>query len=60
MLHEDGMDDSKWEIETKVGMQFNRFITYPTRMFHSRYPNHIDAEKKEDGRLVWACFYDLA
>ena len=59
MLTEDGMDESKWEMESKIGMQFNRFITYPTRMFHSRHPNHIPAETKEDGRLVWCCFYDL-
>lgn len=59
MLTDDGMDESKWEMESKIGMQFNRFITYPTRMFHSRHPNHIPAETKEEGRLVWCCFYDL-
>ena len=56
----DGKDDSMWELTTKVGMEFNRFITYPTWLFHSRYPNHIEAPDVASGRLVWCCFYDLA
>lgn len=42
-----------------VGMKFNRFVTYPTNMFHSRYPFEAFGETAETGRLIWVCFYDL-
>lgn len=40
-------------------MQFNRFITYPTCFFHSRFPFEAFGTGPEDGRLIWICFYDL-
>lgn len=49
-----------WEQVGFVGMKFNRFITYPTSMFHSRYPFEGYGSGPADGRLVWVCFYDFA
>lgn len=60
MLAIDGQDETKWDRESCVEAKFNRFVTYPARCFHSRYPNQCDAPTKEEGRLVLACFYDRA
>jgi len=40
-------------------MQWNRFITYPTSFFHSRWPWEGFGTGPKDGRLIWACFYDI-
>jgi hypothetical protein len=48
-----------WEQIGFVTMQFNRFITYPTCLFHSRYPHEGFGSGPADGRLIWICFYDL-
>lgn len=48
-----------WKMERFVGMQFNRFVTYPTSLFHSRYPFEAFGHGPSDGRLIWICFYDL-
>jgi Family of unknown function (DUF6445) len=47
-----------WEQIGLVPMQFNRFITYPTCLFHSRYPFEAFGSGPKDGRLIWICFYD--
>lgn len=47
-----------WEQVEFVPMQFNRFITYPTSYFHSRYPFEGFGSGAGDGRLIWVCFYD--
>jgi hypothetical protein len=39
-------------------MRFNRFLTYPTCFFHSRYPFEAFGNAPENGRLVWVCFFD--
>jgi hypothetical protein len=52
----------RWQLAGFSGMKFNRLVTYPTSMFHSRYPNNITepfGSTKQDGRLVWVAFYDL-
>lgn len=48
-----------WEQVQFVPMQFNRFITYPTSLFHSRFPFEGFGKGPEDGRLIWICFYDI-
>lgn len=48
-----------WEQVALVPMKFNRFITYPTSLFHSRFPFEAFGSGPEDGRLIWICFYDL-
>lgn len=47
-----------WDQAGFVAMRFNRFITYPTAMFHSRYPFEGFGATPADARLTWACFYD--
>lgn len=49
-----------WDMVGFVGMKFNRFITYPTYRFHSRYPFEAFGTQPEDGRLIWVCFYNRA
>jgi hypothetical protein len=52
-------DISLWEPVSFVPMQYNKFISYPTCLFHSRYPFEGFGKGPEDGRLIWICFYDL-
>lgn len=49
-----------WKQHFSVSMKWNRFITYPTCLFHSRYPHEGFGKGPEDGRLIWICFYDIA
>lgn len=49
-----------WKMERFVGMRWNRFITYSTSLFHSRYPFSAFGDSPSNGRLIWICFYDLA
>lgn len=49
-----------WEPVTHVPMVWNRFITYSTSLFHSRFPHEAFGSGPQDGRLIWICFYDLA
>lgn len=58
-MSEEWKDLANWEQCGFVGMRFNRFITYPTRMFHSRYPFEGFGAGPEDGRLIWAAFFDV-
>lgn len=59
-MDKDWKDLNLWEQESIVPMQWNRFITYPTSLFHSRFPFEAFGHGPSDGRLIWICFYDLA
>ena len=59
-MNEDWKKKDLWKMERFVGMQWNRFITYRTSLFHSRYPFEAFGSGPRDGRLIWICFYDLA
>lgn len=59
MMSREWKDLMFWEQAGFVAMKSNRFITYPTRMFHSRYPFEGFGSGPEDGRLIWACFYSI-
>lgn len=48
-----------WKQVGFVPMKFNRFITYPTSLFHSRFPFEGFGTTPADGRLIWICFYDV-
>jgi hypothetical protein len=48
-----------WRRVALMPMAFNRFITYPTCFFHSRWPFEAFGNSPADGRLIWVCFYDL-
>jgi hypothetical protein len=51
--------ESAWEETNRVAMKFNRFIFYPVQYFHARYPQMGWGKDKQDGRLVWVCFFDV-
>lgn len=55
----DWEDADKWEMSGFVGMKFNRFLTYPTKLVHSRWPRGGFGTGKQDGRLIWVCFFDV-
>lgn len=71
-LRADGIDDvafysqmdkdwkelNHWQQIAMISMKFNRFITYPTCLFHSRFPFGGFGKDSQDGRLIWICFYD--
>ena len=59
-LSNDWKELDYWEMTNFCAMKWNRFITYPTKMFHSRYPFEAFGEGPKDGRLVWVCFFDFA
>jgi hypothetical protein len=59
-LNSDWKNLDWWEQAGFVAMKTNRLITYPTSMFHSRYPFEGFGSGPEDGRMVWVCFYDVA
>jgi hypothetical protein len=48
-----------WEQIDLIPMRFNLFVTYPTDLFHSRFPFEAFGSNGQDGRLIWVCFYDL-
>lgn len=57
-LDADGADESKWIMTGLVGQKFNRLVTYPTNVFHSRYPKDAWGNDASDGRIVFTSFYD--
>lgn len=59
MMNREWKDLTFWEQSGFVAMRFNRFITYPTSRFHSRYPFEGFGSGPQDGRIIWACFYDV-
>lgn len=59
-MDRDWKDLSLWQQAQFVPMRWNRFITYRTCFFHSRYPFEGFGKGPEDGRLIWICFYDIA
>lgn len=58
-IHADWNDQFKWSQSGYVDMKFNRFITYPTRKFHSRWPLEGFGDNKHRGRLIWVVFFNM-
>lgn len=58
-MNEDWKKLSLWEQANFVPMEWNKFITYPTCYFHSRFPFEGFGTTPQDGRLIWICFYDV-
>jgi len=42
-----------WRLDTVVGYQKNRLISYPSNYFHSKYPN----KSWKEGRKIFVMFY---
>lgn len=57
-IEKDWQELDLWDQTNVVAMKWNRFITYPSCYFHSRYPFESFGHGPEDGRLIWICFYD--
>lgn len=57
LLTKDANDQSKWSMTGLVPMKYNRFLTYPVRTFHSRWPKLGWGTNYDNGRLIIACFY---
>jgi len=55
-IHNDAMKDcsdtSKWTLKSVIGHKKNRFLSYESNYFHSKYPN-----KSIDKRIVCVMFY---
>lgn len=58
-MEKDWKNLKMWEQINFVPMKWNRFVTYPTSVFHSRFPFEAFGKGPQDGRLIWICFYDL-
>ncbi len=58
MVESEWKDLQAWQQIGMVPMKSNRFITYRTCFFHSRYPFSGFGTGPQDGRLIWICFYD--
>lgn len=48
-----------WEQLRFVYGDYNRALIFEAPLFHSRIPKHGFGSTPEDGRLVWACHYEL-
>lgn len=53
MIIEDSEDLTKWKLQTVIGNEPNRLVSYPANYFHSKYPNKAWL----DGRYVFVMFY---
>jgi len=62
LINKDSNDESKWDRRMLVDYKYNRFITYPTDYFHSRYPFQSEGfgDKNETARLIWVAFYNVS
>lgn len=56
-LLNDANNPDAWSETDFVGMRFNRLVLYPTNRFHAPRPMNGFGTTKEDGRLIWACFF---
>lgn len=59
VIEQEWKDIAPWDQIGIAEMKFNRFITYPTSLFHSRFPFEGFGAGPSDGRLIWICFYDV-
>lgn len=48
-----------WHMRKFVPGRFNRAVIFDAPLFHSRQPRHGFGSTPEDGRLVWACHFNL-
>lgn len=57
-LTADAHGSKPWRMAGLAQQQFNRLITYPCRLFHSRYPQRSAGHDLPTGRLIWVAFYN--
>lgn len=56
---EDWHNFAAWEQTFLAPMKYNRLITYPTQMFHSRWPIDGFGDNDQNARLIGAFFFDV-
>mgnify|MGYP003661794032 CR=1 FL=1 len=58
-IHSDGIINNEqpdnWRLNTVLGYEQNRLISYPANYFHSKYPN----KSWKKGRQVFVMFYKI-
>jgi hypothetical protein len=55
---EDGKDESKWTMNSLVGMRYNRLLIMRSNQFHARYPERFPFTEPENGRCTFTAFFD--
>jgi hypothetical protein len=55
VLLKDSNDLSKWTLNSVIGYEQNRLVSYPANYFHSKYPN----KSHKDGRIIYVIFYKV-
>lgn len=55
-IHQEGFDESKWELTEMVPMRFNRLILFWSPRYHSRYPQVSFGTNLNDARLIKVFF----
>lgn len=55
-LHQDGFDETKWELVELADMKFNRLLVFSAPKFHSRYPFKPFGDKTLNARLIKVYF----
>ena len=58
IIQRDGVDDSKWERTTTIGMRFNRLVLLRPWLWHTAGPGFGD--RPENGRLIYLMFFQSA
>jgi hypothetical protein len=48
-----------WKLVGLSGYRKNRVVIFHSDRFHSRYPRESFGTTKEDGRLIYVCFFDI-
>ena len=56
-ISEDLTQRPAWQIESLVGMRYNRGVIYPANMIHSAYPQEGGGDTPEKARLIWAALF---
>ena len=58
IIEKDSVDDSKWELTTRIPMRFNRLVLLRPWLWHTAGPGFGDTP--ENGRLVYLMFFQSA
>ena len=58
IIEKDSVDDSKWELTTRVPMRFNRLVLLRPWLWHTAGPGFGD--NPDNGRLVYLMFFRSA
>jgi len=57
LIIEDSNKMDKWKMSNYIDGRANRLLTYPTNIFHSKYPNVAWGNDQSDCRIIFCMFY---